>query len=209
MITLYDDETSADCYRVRVLLDVLGLDFRSIALEEYDAGPDAPRPSVVLVDPACSPPAVVHDSGAALTYLCATYDESRRLWGGGQPAKLAQVLDWLALSSSLSATAGAARRQQSFGDRLDDVDGAQAEAHRLLRFMDRHLWFGEQQGDDFLVGEFSVADIACFGDAVLCEEGGISQQDYPAVRRWFDRVKRAPGVPLMSGIFPAPQERPA
>ncbi len=203
MITLYDEETSAECYQVRIMLAVLGVDFRSVALEEYtDVDPDERRPSVVLVDEQTDPPAVVHDPTAAILYLTRIHDHSGGLMSADDPARLAAVLNWLVFARALTASAGAARRHEAFGEPADLLP-AQHEAHRLLRIMDRHLWFGEQQDQDFLAGQFSLADIACFGDVALCEEGGISREDYPAVRRWCDRVKRAPGFPLMSGIFPA------
>jgi len=31
----------------------------------------------------------------------------------------------------------------------------------------------------------------------------VSRQDYPAIRRWLDRVRRIPGFVVMSGVFPA------
>ncbi|MDI3403234.1 glutathione S-transferase family protein [Streptomyces cavernicola] len=201
MITLYDDETSAECHQVRALLGVLGLDFRSVALEEYDTDTDSGRPALVLADDRADPPAVLHDASSALLYLARIYDHDERLLPHDEPAKFAAILDWLAFARALTACAGAARRHESFGDPLDLLP-AQQEAHRLLRVMDRHLWFQEQQHEDFLAGGFTLADIACFGDVALCEEGGVSRLDYPAVRRWCDRVKRVPGFPLMSGIFP-------
>ena len=48
-----------------------------------------------------------------------------------------------------------------------------------------------------------MADIAIFPDVILSEEGGISRLDYPALRRWTDRVKRIGGFTTMPGIFPA------
>ncbi|MEU5848541.1 glutathione S-transferase C-terminal domain-containing protein [Saccharopolyspora shandongensis] len=208
MITIYDDETSAECYQVRAMLGVLGKDFRSVALEEYpDIAPDG-RPAIVLVDEHFSPAAVVHDPTAALLYLARVHDREDSLMPTDDPAHLATVLDWLAFGRSLTVSAGAARRHEAFGEPLD-MPVAQREAHRLLRTMDRHLWFGEQQGRYFLAGAFSLGDIACFGDVALSEEGGVSRQDYPAVRRWCDRVKRVPGFPLMSGIFPAAAGRAA
>lgn len=210
MITLYDDEFSADCYQVRIALSLLGLDARLVALEEYapdDAGAFAPP--VVLVDESTDPSAVLHDNTAALLHLCRTYDESGALLGGSTPSRQAQVLDWLAVGQRLSRSAGAARRHESFGEPVPDADSARAEAARILEVMDRHLWFGEQQDEHFLAGLFTLADVACFGDVVLCEEGGISREDYPAVRRWCDRVKRVPDVPIMSGIFPAAPGRTA
>lgn len=47
----------------------------------------------------------------------------------------------------------------------------------------------------------TVADIACFPYIMLSEEGGISRQDYPAIRRWCDRVKRIEGFIVMPGVF--------
>lgn len=210
MITVYEDEASADCYQVRIALALLGLESRSIALEEYVADdPDLPSPSVVLVDETVEPRATVHNHLAALLFLCRRHDRSGTLLGGSELARQAEVLDWLAISQDLSRSAGVARRHEAFGEPVPDVKGAQAQAHQLLRVLDRQLWFGEQQGDDFLVGTFTAADIACFGDVVLSEEGGISREDYPAVRRWCDRVKRVPDLPLMSGVFPAAAERTA
>ena len=80
-----------------------------------------------------------------------------------------------------------------------------AEGHRLLRVLDEHLWFARRAGQDWLCegGRPSVADIACFCHVVLCEEGGVSRQDYPAVRLWLDQVKRLDGFIVMSGVFPA------
>jgi glutathione S-transferase len=37
---------------------------------------------------------------------------------------------------------------------------------------------------------------------MLSEEGNVSRQDYPAIRRWCDRVKRISGFVGMPGIFP-------
>ncbi len=44
---------------------------------------------------------------------------------------------------------------------------------------------------------------------MLSEEGGISRQDYPAIRRWCDRVKRIRGFTVMSGVFLAGPARTA
>ena len=41
------------------------------------------------------------------------------------------------------------------------------------------------------------------GYIMLSEEGGISRQDYLAIRRWCDRVKRTEAFIVMSGVFPA------
>lgn len=202
MITLYDYEMSVDCYKVRTVLTLLDLSFEAYAIEEYPSEDSVKRPAVAVLDHDCDPPAVLHDPVAALFYLCHRYDHNASLLDdGSDPSRRAEILDWVLWSQNLSASAGAARRHESFGE-LIDVERARIEAHDYLEYLDRYLWFGEQENKDFLVRDFSLADIACFGDIALSEEGGVDRLDYPAVRRWCDRVKRMPNVPLMPGIFP-------
>ena len=42
---------------------------------------------------------------------------------------------------------------------------------------------------------------------MLAPEGGISLLDFPALRRWTDRVKRIAGFTVMAGIVPASPSR--
>ena len=49
----------------------------------------------------------------------------------------------------------------------------------------------------------SIADIACFPYVALAGDGGITIEDYQAIRRWLERVRRLPGFSVMPGIFPA------
>ena len=44
--------------------------------------------------------------------------------------------------------------------------------------------------------------VPVFPDVVLAEEGGVDLLDYPAIRRWLDRVKQIPGFTVMPGVFP-------
>ena len=121
-----------------------------------------------------------------------------------------EISQWLAFADAITATASAARLHDGlFYD--FDIDAARAGAHRLLRILDEHLWFGEQEGRDWICAAAhpTIADIACFPYIMLSEEGGISRQDYPAIRRWCDRVKRVKGFIVMSGVFPAGPARAA
>ena len=43
----------------------------------------------------------------------------------------------------------------------------------------------------------TLADIALYAYTHVAPEGGFSLEDYPAVRRWLDRVPAVPGfVPM-------------
>jgi glutathione S-transferase len=140
-----------------------------------------------------------------LRYLAAGRVEGNWLGGAGQAGKL---MSWLQLSERLGATLGMARLAMNFG--VDaDIPALHAEGRTLLRQIDEHLWFAERESAGWLLaGEApTLADIACFPDLALCEEGGLSRQDYPALRRWLDRVKRLDGFVTMSGVFPTAAEK--
>lgn len=209
MVTLYDFELSAGCYAVRLMMSILGVPYETVSVDIYPGAdnradwflklnPDGTLP--VLVDDGF----VVRDGGPGLIHLAGRYDETQR-WSPIQDAlRYPQMLGWFDLARRLTASSGAARTGVAFGWDAD-LPALQAEAHRLLRSFDEHLWFGEKQGRDWLVaGDHpTIADIAVFPDVVLSEEGGVSRQDYPAIRRWLDRVRRIPGFVVMSGVFPA------
>ena len=122
--------------------------------------------------------------------------------------------------SRLGSSAGAARLQQSFAYPFD-LETCQARAHSLLRILDQHLWFQQHQQRNWLCTTDTpnttditttpdtptIADIACFPHVILCEEGGISRLDYPAVRLWCDQVKRIPHFITTPGVFPTSPNR--
>jgi glutathione S-transferase len=212
MLTLYDDETSSAGYTVRTLLEILGLEYQSVALETYRAedGENLREPLTVAVRDSVTqgPGPAVHGTESCLFYLCRRYDPDNWLTGGSDAYRCARIFDWVFWARGLADTLAVARRYESFGDPVifnghaQDVEAARAQGRRLLELLDRHLWFAEEEGHDFIVGGLSLADIACFGDVALAEEGGVDRQDFPAVRRWCDRVKRVPNYPLMPGIYP-------
>jgi glutathione S-transferase len=214
MITLYDYENSADCYKARLLLGILGLKFDIVPVDIFP-GNDHCRPEFLDLNPLAEVP-VLTDDGVTLTnatammvWLAARYDDSK-LWLPGAPETMAMVQQWLVTSARLAASAGGARMALAKTDELD-VAPLQAEAHRLLRVIDEHLWFAERSGRFWLVplSHPTIADLACFPDLALSEEAGIYHIDYPAIRRWLDRVKRIDGFSVMSGVFPASSGRAA
>ena len=119
------------------------------------------------------------------------------------PELLGETAQWLLFAEATTNTASAARLHVNLGSDFD-IEECRAGAHRLFRVLDEHLWFRERDGLGWVAGADhpTVADIAIFPDVMLSEEGGISRLDYPAVRRWTDRVRRLPGFVVMPGIFP-------
>ncbi|MDA1287028.1 MAG: glutathione S-transferase [Proteobacteria bacterium] len=205
---LYDYELSGNCYKIRLLLNFLGLEHESRTVDFYP-GREHKTPELLHLNPLGQLPIlqdgglVLRDAQAILTYLAHKYDPSGQWYPLSDPDRLGQVAQWLAFADGITATSSAARLHDTLFYELD-VEAARAGAHRLFRILDEHLWFTEQAGQDWICpGDHpTIADIACFPYVILSEEGGVSRQDYPAIRRWCDRVKRLPGFVLMSGVFP-------
>jgi glutathione S-transferase len=58
-----------------------------------------------------------------------------------------------------------------------------------LKLMEQHL-----ARNDFLVGDYSIADIALFAYTHVSHEGGFPLDDFPKIRAWIERVKSQPGL---------------
>ena len=207
MITLYDYELSGNCYKLRLFMNVLGLDYRKVAVEFFP-GKEHKSDDFLALNPLGQLPVldddgfVLRDAQAILSYLAARYDASGRWYPTGNAKNLAEVNMWLAFADAITGTASAARLHDLLGYELD-VDKARAGAQALFRVLDERLWFSEREDCGWICrGDHpTIADIACFPYVMLSDEGGISLIDYPALRRWTDRIKRLPGFTVMSGVF--------
>jgi GST-like protein len=63
------------------------------------------------------------------------------------------------------------------------------ETNRLYGVLDRRL-----QDRDFIAGEFSIADIACYPWIVPHEAQQQRLEDFPHLRRWFLRMRERPAT---------------
>ena len=213
MIKLYNYELSVNCYKQRLFLSILGLDYEAITIEFFPAM-EHKSEAFLEINPLGHIPVLdddgflVRDAHAILIYLAAKYDPSGCWYPTHDPELLAKTAQWLLFCEGTTNTASAARLHDGlFYD--FDIDAARAGAHRVFRVADEHLWFAEQGGDDWLVPGThpTIADLALFPDVILSEEGGVTRQDYPALHRWTDQVKRIDGFVPMPGIFPAAPAR--
>jgi len=209
MITLYDYELSGNCYKLRLFMSILGLEYRKVPVEFFP-GQEHKGDAFLAINPLGQLPVlddggfVLRDAQAILSYLAARYDSSGHWYPVADPRRLGETNMWLAFADSITGTASAARLHDLL--RYDiDAEKARAGAHALFRVLDERLWFSEREDAGWICSGAhpTVADIACFPYIALSDEGGISLMDYPAVRRWIDRLKRLPGFIVMAGIFPA------
>ncbi len=209
MLTLYDYELSVNCYKQRLLMAILGVPYRRVAVDFFP-GREHKSEAFAEVNPLGHIPVidddgyVLRDAHAILVYLATAYDSTGAWYPTSDPKLLGEVASWMLFAEGTTNTAAAARLHDTLGYDFD-IDAVRAGAHRLFRFLDDHVWFHERQGREWVASARhpTIADIALFPDVMLSDQGGISLIDYPALRRWTDRVKRIPGFVVMSGIYPA------
>ncbi len=73
------------------------------------------------------------------------------------------------------------------------------EAARLYGVLDRRL-----ADREFVAGDYSIADIACWPWILFRDHHGISLDDYPNVARWFAQIEARPAVARAIPDFEAP-----
>jgi len=202
MITLYDFELDDQCYKVRLLLSLLGLEARKIAVDMLP-GAEQTRPPLLLLNPVGTLPIltdddlVLRDAEAILAYLARRYDSGRG-WLPDAPAPFGQVMMWLSFAMGPLRAASAARLQSLFDQ---PGDGQTLAARDALRVMDDHMTAREFAGGAWFVGDGpTLADIALFPAIALSRDCGIEHEAYPALRRWMRRVRGLPGFITMPGI---------
>ena len=214
MIQLYDYVLSASCYKVRLMAALVGV---KMDLEAVDFHPGRAHKSVEFaqLNPAGTLPVMVDgamiltESTAMLVYLA---KRAGPQWLGPDDAKsAAQVQQWLAFSGRLAASLGMARLHDMLLYK-GDIDAWRAQGHAALRELEAPLTERRFAGGEWLVGDApSIADIACFPNVALSQDGGVSLDAYPSVRLWtrriraLDRFIEMPGIHRLHELSPAPK----
>lgn len=205
MIKLYNYELSGNCYKLRLLMNLLRVQYERVPVNFY---PEKEHKSewFLAINPMGQLPVLedggyrLRDAQAILSYLASRYDPAQS-WFPADPEVRGRVALWLSIAEDITRTASTARLHDSFGYPFDIAQCRQG-AHKLFTMMDDHLADGEIEDRLCLADQRpTIADIACFPYVALAGEGGISLNDYPALRRWIQRIKGLPNFIGMPGIF--------
>lgn len=195
---LYDLELSGNCYKIRLLLAFLGLEYELRAVD-FLAG-EHKTDAFVALNPFGEIPIfedeglILRDSQAILVYLARKH--GGETWLPTAPDGLALVMQWLSTAANdVARGPNDARLHDKFGYQLD-VDLARNTAHQTLEIFDDHL----RDKEWLELDRPTIADIACFPYISLSHEGGVALDDYPAVVSWIERIKTLPGFILMPGL---------
>ncbi|WP_454617135.1 glutathione S-transferase family protein [Bradyrhizobium cenepequi] len=203
-ITLYDFELDENCYKVRLLLSVLGLSYRKVAVNMVP-GREHLAPALLALNPRGSLPIltdgefVLSEAEAIMTYLARAHDDGNT-WLPAEPKASGAAAMWLQFAIRDLHAAFLARRLAMFDEPGDEVALGLA-ARRAFRLMEDHMTAREfDRAAWFVGGNPSLADLALFPAIALSRDFGIEHEAYPALRRWMRRVRTIPGFVTMPGI---------
>jgi glutathione S-transferase len=194
---LYDAPVSGNCYKVRLLLAHLGIEYDRHEVDVIDRTGRAQL--LGSMNPALSVPTVVLDDGSSLA------ESNAILWYFGEGTSYmpedrlgrARVLQWLSFEQFSHQPYIALVRYWLSIARApiakEKIDARKPAGYAALDAMERHL----DQGS-FLVDErYTIADIALYAYTHVAHEGDFDLSGYPAIRAWLARVDAQSGhVPI-------------
>ncbi len=180
--------------KVSIMLEEVGLPYRVHAVnigagEQFEA-------AFLEISPGGKIPAIVDQetgttmmqSGAILLYLA---EKTGRLLPDDKGARW-QVMEWLMWQmGDLGPMLGQAHYFLKFnpGKVPDAEERYHSIAEKLYGVLDRHL-----EGRDFMVGDYSVADVATWPWVSRFEWHQVEIADYPNVTRWYRAIAARPAV---------------
>lgn len=192
MLTLYNMPLALNCYKVRLLLGLLGVEYRREPIDllknEHKTArflklnPFGQLPVLIEGD------LVLRDSHAILVWIARRYGSEA--WMPRDPDLEAVVNGWLS-AAAYEVRLGPydARLAKLFPWLCVNADAVRENSARALG-----LYEGLLQDRDWVALDHpTVADVAAFPALSQCADGDISLEDYPNIRAWLARVCGLPG----------------
>jgi len=200
---LYDLERSGNCYKIRLFLSLIGIEYTKIPVdlragenrtsEFLSMNPNGLVP--VLVDGS----ETIYDSIAILSYLAKVYAD--KCWFPGEPVQFSKVIRWLAFEQSevryglARARVIALKNPSSLGS-TGTLEESQVIGKLALTILNEKLskstWLADSR-------QATICDIACYPYTAMSNDGGISLEPYPAVIRWIEDIERLDGYIALPG----------
>lgn len=194
MYKVYGDYQSGNCYKVKLMLHLLGLEYQWVPINILNGETETPEflaknpngkvPVLELEDGTC-----LWESNAILNFLA---DGS--LFLPSEPRLRTQVLQWQFFEQySHEPYIAVARFIQFYlglpAERRAEYEKLQKRGYKALDVIEQQL-----KRTPFLVGEqFSIADVALYAYTHVAHEGGFDLSRYPAIQAWLARVASQPG----------------
>lgn len=153
-------------------------------------------PEYIAINPNSKIPAIVDqetgikvfESGAILIYLA---EKTGKLLPTEQKSRF-QVLQWLMFQmGGVGPMFGQLNHFKRFApEKLPyAIERYEKETLRIYGVLDKQL-----QSNEFICGDYSIADIATYPWVAIYEFQGLTLDNYPNLKRWVDMVQQRPAV---------------
>jgi len=186
-------------HKVTLLLEECGLDYRIVPVDigagaQFEPAflqiaPNNRMPALVDHAPAGDgEPVSLFESGAILLYLA---EKTGRFLPADVRGRF-EVLQWLFWQmAGLGPMLGQNHHFSVYApDKIPyAIDRYLRESARLYGVLDRRL-----AGREFIAGDYSIADMACYPWIVPHERQGMNLADYPNLKRWFEAIAARPAT---------------
>jgi glutathione S-transferase len=186
---LYDYAASGNCFKVRLLLSLLGREYERVPVDIF-AG-ETLTAEFAALNPARTTPVLELDDGTPLAESAAI------LWYLAEdtafmPAKRfdrARVLQWLCFERALTPAVAGARFQVMTGRTDSETPHLLDKGRRTLATLDERL-----DGRDWVAADApTIADVALFAYTHVADDAGFDLAAHAAICAWLDRVRALPG----------------
>jgi glutathione S-transferase len=195
---LHDYSASGNCYKVRLLLALLGQPYERVAVDIF-AG-DTLTDEFAALNPERTTPVVELDDGQTLTESAAILWYLAEGTGFLPDDRLgrAQVLRWVCFERAFTPAVAGARFQVMTGRTDDETPFLLSKGRSVLARLDHRL-----DGREWVaVDSPTIADIALFGYAHVADDAGFDLTAHRAIEAWLDRVRALPGY--VNDLIPYP-----
>ena len=198
---LYDNMESGNGYKVRLLLNQLGIACERTEVDIFKGHSHTPEflarnPNGRIPLLEYEPGHYLAESDAILFYLAEGTDflPADRL-------ERARVLQWMFFEQyshepNLAVARVWLHHPDLFPHTPEELAARQEKGNAALGVMEGHL----AANDYFVAGRYTIADIALYAYTHVAHEAGLDLGGFLSVRAWLDRVAAQPGhIPITQG----------
>ena len=190
---LYDYDASGNCFKVRLLLALLGREYERVPVDIF-AG-ETLTDDYARMNPMRTTPVLetaegryLVESNAILLYLA-----WETAYLPDDSFELAEVARWLIYEQTDVIPMIGGLRFRLLTGRLKPADAEAvrraAGAQEVFELLDDHL----SAGEFFVADRYTIADIAIYGYSHLAHEAGLDVTPYRRLRAWLARVESQRG----------------
>ena len=195
---LHDYAASGNCYKVRLLLALLGTEYERVPVDIF--GGDTLTDEYGRLNPVRETPVLELDDGAVIAQSSAIlwYLAEGTPFLPGDRLGRAHVAQWLAFEQERVMGGIGGPRFRTLTGR-PQIPGRLETGTEALRLLDATL--AER---DWLVGERpTIADISIYAYAHVAPDAGLDLGPLPAFRAWTERIAALPGYLYDFEPYPA------